>query len=316
MQLSKAIEGFILDAKAGRYSASYVPTVKFQMEYICKFFGDPELESLTPEHWKKFLAHLHTEYQPKRFNKSTAPLSPASIDNYWKIIHGFYNWTVDAGLLLGSTRADVKLPRPKFESPQIIPFTMDEVKKLLEACQYTKVKKTNGQTYRIQRPNADRDKAIMLIFLDTGIRLGELSRLRLGDVNLETGEVFIRPFATSRKSKSRVVFLGQRTRQIVWRYIAKQQSNADLSLPLFDLKYSSIRLLIKKIGKNAGVAAHPHKFRHTFCVTYLKNGGDIITLQRLMGHSTLDMVKHYLYLVKSDLAEVHKRASPVDIWKL
>lgn len=313
MLFSKAIEGFILDAKGGRYSPAYIPTMHGYLKYMCNFFKDPELESLTADHWKSYLLHLHTEYKPKRFNGDEAPLKLSSIDNHWKTIRGFYNWAVEA---LEIERPDLKLPRPKYESPQMVPFTKEEVEKLIEASQHTQVVKESGKTYKIKRPNADRDKAIILILLDTGIRLGELKRLCLGDVNLEIGEIYIRPYRSGRKSKARTVFLGARSRQAIWKYIAKQQSTHDQSLPLFELQGSSIRLLINRIGENAGVHAHPHKFRHTFAISYLRNHGDIFTLQRLLGHSTLDMTKKYLDIAKTDIAEAHKYASPVDNWRL
>ena len=314
MLLSKAIEGFMLYAKSGKYSPSYIPTVESQFKHIIKFLGDREVEFLTLEDWQKYFVHLRTEYVPVRFNGNQEPLSESTIDNHWKMIRSFYNW---ASPILSIKRPDLKLPRPKYQSPQIVPFTQEEIKRLLDACQFTQVIKQTGKAYKIKRPNADRDKAIMMILLDTGIRLGELTRLRLGDINLENGEVYIRPFHDGRKSKPRTVFFGTRTRQTVWKYIAKQQSNEDQTQLLFEIKSSSIRILINRIGANAKVPhAHPHKFRHTFAITYLRNHGDIFTLQRLLGHSTLEMTRRYLDISQTDIATTHARASPVDVWKL
>jgi integrase/recombinase XerD len=86
---------------------------------------------------------------------------------------------------------------------------------------------------------------------------------------------------------------------------------------LFRLTSSSIRQLLYRIATAAEVPnTHPHRFRHTFAIEYLRNGGDIFTLQRILGHSTLDMVNYYLKLVQTDLEEAHKRASPADRWEL
>jgi integrase/recombinase XerD len=285
-----------------------------QLGYMCKYFHDPEVDSLTPEDWKRYMVHLRTDYKPKRFSGDKSPLALSTIDNHWKTIRGFYNCMAT---ILSINRPDLDLPRPKYQSPQIVPFSQDEVKRLIDASQYTQVVKQSGRTYKIKRPNADRDKAIILILLDTGIRLGELRRLKIGDVNLENGEVYVRPYRDGRKSSARTVFLGARTRQAIWKYTAKQQAASDQSQSLFELQAASIRLAIRRIGANAKVHhAHPHKFRHTFAISYLRNGGDVFTLQRLLGHQTLDMTRRYLDLVKTDIAAAHARASPVDMWRL
>lgn len=262
------------------------------------------------------LARLRTDYKPKRINGDDRPLTEASIDNHWKTIRGFFKWAEETQIL-SSKRSDLKLQRPKAVSPQIVPFTQDEVKKLLDHAYKSDVTKSNGRTYKIKRPNADGDNAIIMILLDTGIRVGELNRLTVGDINLDNGEVHIRPYRNGYKSRPRTVYLGARSRQAIWRYIAKLQSQRDMSKTLFDLRGSSIRHTLRRIGKNAGVTnVHPHRFRHTFAITYLRNHGDVFTLQRLLGHSTLDMTKKYLDIVRQDVQDAHRYASPVDNWRL
>lgn len=80
---------------------------------------------------------------------------------------------------------------------------------------------------------------------------------------------------------------------------------------------NSLRQLLKSLAQKAKVRdCHPHRFRHTFAITYLRAGGDVFTLQALLGHSSLDMVRHYARIAEVDLANAHRKASPADNWQL
>ena len=118
-----------------------------------------------------------------------------------------------------------------------------------------------------------------------------------------------------KKSRERYIPLGKRTRNALWLYLSGEYPEP--AHRLFGLTPASVRQLLYRIGSAAQVTdCHPHRFRHTFAIEYLRNGGDVFTLQRILGHSTLEMVNYYLKLVQTDLEEAHKRASPADRWEL
>ena len=80
---------------------------------------------------------------------------------------------------------------------------------------------------------------------------------------------------------------------------------------------ASLRKMIVRCAERAGVKkASVHKFRHTFAINFLRNGGSVLELQHMLGHERLDTVRIYASLAESDLRKAQERASPADKWKL
>jgi len=76
---------------------------------------------------------------------------------------------------------------------------------------------------------------------------------------------------------------------------------------------NSIKLIFKKLAHESGVERlHAHLCRHTFATRFLLNGGDVFTLQQILGHSTLEMVKNYVTLASNHVAMQHHKYSPLD----
>lgn len=80
------------------------------------------------------------------------------------------------------------------------------------------------------------------------------------------------------------------------------------------LTQRGMQSLMRRIGERSGVDVHAHRFRHTFAIEYLRNGGDIYTLKYILGHSNLTMCMRYLAILNSDASNSHAKASPVDNW--
>lgn len=314
MLLSKAIEGFVMDGLAGNYSLHTMRIYKLYMGTFLNYKGDCELDTITPEYLSQYIGFLRTKYVPNRTNGDTSPLSESAQSNHYKCLRAFFTWCEHN---LELKRPDKWMPKVKYELPEVQPLTEEEIKAIFYAAEWTKEATTVGRrSFRMKRPEALRDKALLLVLLDTGIRVGELTRLRIVDVNLNNGEVHIRPYGSSRKSKPRTVYLGKTARKTMWLYINKLEDPRPED-NLFKLDARSVLSLLHRMGERANIRhVYPHLFRHTFAVQYLRNHGDVFTLQRLLGHSTLDMVKRYLTLADTDTAEAHRLASPADNWRL
>ena len=311
MLLSQAIEGFALAYRLTHAEAT-TDLYRKALTHLAQYLGDPPVERITAADLQRYIHYLRTEYIPPRVRASTRqgqPLSDWAINNRIKALRAFFAWALAEGYIKRNPAKDLK--QIKIQRAQPVPFTPDEVRRLLHAAEYTQ-----HATRRVRRPTWKRNTALIILLLDTGIRVGELCRLKVADVRLEVGELHIRPFGSGRKSRARVIPLGKTARQVLWRYLASLP-DLDPSDSLFNLTPKSVRNLLHRLGKAADVPnTHPHRFRHTFAIEYLRGGGDIFTLQRILGHAILDMVRWYLHIVQADVETAHRRASPVDRWYL
>lgn len=318
MRLSSAAEGFLLEKVAAGRSAKTTQQYRYVLDRFQRFLGDVEVEELSARDIRRFLAWLRTDYKPQRFGGDTSPLSDKTILNFYTTLSSFWSWLTSEGL--ADENVVRKLPTPKAPLPVVEPFTKEELADLIKACHKTREWRTpTGKTTRSLRPTARRDEAVVLLLIDTGLRSSELCNLLRKDVDLTNGSVVVRK---GKGGVGRVVFLGRRARRVVWRYLAERDEddpNEFLFLTQRRRPLTPNQLLqrVKHLGERAGVeGVHPHRFRHTFAIQYLRNGGDVFTLQRLLGHSSLAMVKRYLRLVRDDLKSMHRRASPADNWRL
>jgi len=301
---------------ADGYSPHTLADYGHTLQLLTGYANDAELSKVDTAQLRGFFAYLRTQYRPVRASGDDSPLSNHSLANMWCAVRSFYKWAREEGLV--AERPDLGIQRPKYVLAEVEPFTGEEIAALLECAEYASTAKTQGRrAYRARKPTAARDKALILLLLDTGLRVSEAARLQVGDVDLVTGEIAISPYQSG-KSRGRHVFAGKATRRALWRYLTgRRDGSLFLTQEGRAMDRNSIRLVLTRLGERAGVQrAHPHRFRHTFAIEYLRNGGDVFTLQRFLGHSSLDMVRHYLALAQTDAAAAHQKASPVDRWRL
>ena len=321
MKIKEAINGFIIDMKASGYSPSTVELYKYVMKNLSDFLMDMDVKDIKPNDLSRFMVYLREDYIPSRLNESIEPVSASTLQKHVNGIKAFFKWA-EKELDL-KKRPDMNLKRITVNPKVIIPFTEDDVKRLVKATQSSDVTRGN-QRYTAHRRTWRRDAAIVLVLLDTGLRIGELCRLNVSDIDQEKGDIYVAPFSNSnKKTHSRIVHIGRSAKRAVWLYLTNRKTE-DEDAPLFTdernrrrITTNSVRCLLKDLGTTAGVDdVHPHRFRHTFCIEFLRNDGDVFSLQQLTGHTSLDMLKNYLHIAKGDTARAHRRASPADHWDL
>jgi len=127
----------------------------------------------------------------------------------------------------------------------------------------------------------------------------------------------------ARATKERALPISETTRAALKSYVLSARKHAAPHEPLLPagdgdaLTRGGLLQLLYSLGERAGVPdCHPHRFRHTFAIQFLRNGASAFDLQMALGHESLEMCRRYLSLASSDLAAVHRKASPVSAWRL
>jgi integrase/recombinase XerD len=189
--------------------------------------------------------------------------------------------------------------RPLKEPKLVMPtYTEAQIKKLI--------------AYKPRNKYERRLHTLVLFLLDTGCRISEALTLRARDIDMDNLLVTL----DGKGRKQRVVPISFELRKILFRYCKEVGSDAELLV--FGnrnktlLNRDNVRRDVKTLCERIGFAAPPrlvHAFRHTFAVNYLRRGGSVFHLQKVLGHSSLEMTRRYANLVTADLQAVHERVS-------
>jgi len=322
-ELLRHIESFVLAKEIGGKTPD---TLRFYDNNLRRFAwwldqaGIPlELESLTPDTIRRFLHYFQTETH--RFTDNNRRVgkvaSRSMLDAYWRTFQAFCTWLIREGLMEEFNNPIRKVDRPKQLKVVVPDIPKETLIKLLDSF---------GPDFL-----GKRNKAILLVFLDSGVRLSELVGMKLSDLNQETG--IIKVFGKGQKE--RLVRVSQLTISAVKDYLETRyaalgdsfQYNLDQEPPWLWVKENGhkitrggVSFMVTQLKKIAppGVKISPHVFRHTFAINYLRgNGtpesrGDPFTLQMLGGWEDLDMPRRYAAALKQeDALKVHEKASPV-----
>ena len=213
-----------------------------------------------------------------------------------------------------------EIPRPKAETRAVEPFSQADVKALLAVCARSAAYRRPGKALcDNERPTGTRDRAIILVLLDTGVRASELCGLQLRHVDLKNRHILV----MGKGSKERQLPISAETAKALWKYVIAARKDARVNEEVFEGYYGrpltreALLKLLHRLGERAGVEdCHPHRFRHTFAIQYLRNGGNTLALQASLGHTTLEMVRVYAQIAQADLDNGHVVASPVANWRL
>ncbi len=222
-------------------------------------------------------------------------------DSAFRILKTFFGWLEGEGLTLTNPMARVE--RPRRERRLIRPFSEAQLRAFLGAI--------NTRT-----AIGSRDFALCVLLADTGLRVSEALSLMLQD--LDFGEGVGRVLGKGRRE--RIVPIGQTVKRALLDWLKQRGEIAGMDRVFCNrfgqpLQRRTVLDAFHGYGHKAGiegVRVSPHTLRHTFAVNYLRNGGDVLTLQKILGHATLEMTRRYAELSDTDAISRHRLASPLD----
>jgi len=301
---TQAVEGWHLDATARRLSINTIKDYQGTFRKFSAWLGeDVPLASITRTQVKGFLAD-------QKVGKKT-------LLNYHVGLSALWTWAQSENIVEVQIIRKIRRPRP--EQKDIIPYTESDVRAMLGSLYKSQTYDRPGNRITSHTlSHAERHRAILLLLVDTGIRAGELCGLDIHQADLRNNHVTV----FGKGSKERQIPMSGITGKAIWRYLT-QRAESNIGEPLFTteqgrrLTVYRLRDIIENIADRAAVpGATCHRFRHTFAINYLRNGGDVYSLQKILGHSTLQMCKRYLAIAQTDLDRAHQQASPVANWGL
>lgn len=215
--------------------------------------------------------------------------SKVTIDNVRRNISSFFTWLEEEDYIIKSPMRRIHKIKTVKMVKEII--SDEEIEKLRDSCDNL------------------RDLAIIDLLYSTGIRIGELVRLNIDDINFEERECVV----LGKGDKERKVYFDAKTKIHLQGYINNRSDNnpalfVTLDAPYDRLKISGVEIRLRSLGRELGInKIHPHKFRRTMATRAIDKGMPIEQVQRLLGHSQIDTTMHYAIVNQTNVKVSHRK---------
>lgn len=249
---------------------------------------NPDISAVSVSDCKAYYIHL-----------SNRNVSSVTVQTYIRALRAFLSWCYLEAYI--SENIPKKFRLPKAQKKKIDILTDSEVEQLFRCL--------SGRDFI-----SIRNYCIVALMIDSGLRLNEVVTIRRDKIHIAEGYAIV----NGKGNKERFVPLGLNSKRALLRYCAIVP-NKEKETPLFvkdtliPIKESTVKQLFRKLKSRSGIPRlHPHLLRHTFATRYIERGGDIYSLQSILGHTSLEMVKKYVHLIPSKTVVNFAVLSPLD----
>jgi len=307
-KLSELIEYYEVcnkaEGKSPKTISWYSANLKSFHNYLKNRHLPDSLDNIDTKLLREYVLYLlkKTRYENHPYTPEKSELlSAATVHGHVRTLRAFFNWLVVEGLAQNNPAKDLK--PPKVTRKVVSTLSDKEIGAILNVFSIS--------------PSDARNQTLFMILLDTGLRIGELVNLKMDDVHMDEGYLKV----MGKGKKERIVPIGNNAQRALQRYLFRFRpkpfnpvtNNVFLSHSSSPLTENSMKLVFSRLAKRSGVCRlHAHLCRHTFATRFLINGGDVFSLQQILGHSTLEMVRHYVNLASSHVTIQHQKFSPLD----
>lgn len=252
-----------------------------------------EAEGVDPVKPSHLDVRRYSAWRREQTNPQTGkPLSTVTVKGDVQVLKGFLNWAAKEEVFGVDEKLAGKISVPRADSKVIETFTREQLKRLLAAC-----------AFEYNRELQERDRAILRVLLSTGIRASELCGLTLDHTHLTPIDPHLKVLGKGRKQRE--VPLGNDARQSLYRYISHWRRGQDphtfhnrANEPMTPDGVDQMLYRLRDWSGITGVRCSAHTFRHTFAVEYLRQGGDVYRLSKLLGHASVSVTEVYLRAFK------------------
>ncbi|MHC8516182.1 tyrosine-type recombinase/integrase [Sporosarcina sp. ITBMC105] len=311
MNLEETLERFLyakrLQKRSERTIKSYEGALKKYIAYCeeNKFDGS---KHETVESYINYLSFKKTKWDDHPTSHSdVVGVSARSVNNALSVLRVFFNWVNSQGI--SEDNPTDRIERLKEDDTGFEVFTDDEINLILNA--------PNKRTY-----TGFRDYVMIIVLIDTGIRLRELVSLKRGNFELKYRQLVIAA-DTSKSRRTRTIPLSHTTTEALQELfdligVDEEYTDELVFLTQFGDHFSgdhfakNLKNYERRLGGLIKARVSPHTFRHYFAVKFLRNGGDAFALQNILGHTDLAMTQRYVRYTNADLQEIHDKASPIE----
>ena len=287
-------------------------TISGYLEILKRYFAFLEMGKLLQPITKMgkkelsaYVVHLQssTRWADKRgMHGDKGKLSAHSVQGHVRALRAFWSWLLREGYIKENPLAD--FPLPKVPRNMIRTISMDEFRIVLDSLD-------RSTTWGV------RNYVMMLIMLDTGVRVSELVDMRRENIDLKYSVIKVR----GKRDKERIVPISAPTKREIVKYLSKFHRDLCLveSVYLFpnhkggSVTVNCVQQMMRRLRKKVGLVLklHPHLLRHTTATEFSRRGGNVFVLKEFMGHESLVTTLKYVHLGPEDLKREHAKYSPV-----